>query len=167
MLWQQQPEKKKKKNLKGRRAKTRTASILFWRNGLIIKPHHYVGLTKHHREPRVVYAVWCSQNVGSLIFRSQTSCLGASLYAWIHSARPHCCCDIHKQAFVWLTRSSHFKQTRALCPLFRAPLSPLCICDKNGAPDYFQTHLKRDLCALWVLCLVFLCYIRVHIFPWL
>lgn len=43
------------------------------------------------------------------------------------------------------------KQTRALCPFFRAPSSPLCICYKNGAPDYFQTPSKRDLFALWVL----------------
>lgn len=63
-----------------------------------------------------------------------------------------CLCD----SFAPLTL---LKQTRALCPFFRAPLSPLCICDKNGAPDYFQTRLKRVLCALWALCSVFLCYL--------
>ncbi len=36
------------------------------------------------------------------------------------------------------------KQTRALCPFFRTPSSPLYICYKNGAPDYFQTLSKRD-----------------------
>lgn len=113
----------KKKTPQRSGAKTKTARFLSWRNGLIIRPHHYVGLTKRHREPGVVYAVWCSQNVGSLIFRSQTSCLCASLYAWIHSARPHCCCNIHKQAFVWLIRSSHTSQADTCSlPLFQGTI---------------------------------------------
>lgn len=59
------------------------------------------------------------------------------------------------------------KQTRALCPFFRAPSSPLCICNRNRTPDYFQTPSKGDLYALWVFYPVFLCCSWVRIFPWL
>ncbi len=50
------------------------------------------------------------------------------------------------------------KQTRALCPFFRAPLSEHLTIFKPS---------KRDLYALWVLYPVFLCYSWVHIFTWL
>lgn len=143
--------KKKKRHLKRSGAKTKTARFLSWRNGLIIRLHHYVGLTKHHREPGVVYAVWCSQNVGSLIFRSQTSCLCASLYAWIHSARPHCCCDIHKQAFVWLTRSSHTSQTDTCSlPLFQgAIVSSLHLRQKWSTWLFSNTITHCGFCTLY------------------
>lgn len=108
----------------------------------------------------MAYGLVFSQGACSLSFTNKP-CLCIPASPWIRSARSHCCRDIHKHAFVWLTPIARLPQTRALCPFFRAPLSSVYICNKNGAPDCSQTWSKRNLHTLGVLSFGF-CTLRFY-----
>lgn len=161
VLWQQQPEKKTTSKVGG---KNKNGSLFVLEERANYKTSWLCGFNKASQRAwsRVRFGVqrmW----VVSFSVHKQAVSVHPGTPQYTQRGRIVAATSTNKLLCDSLAPLTLLKQTRALCPFFRAPLSPLCICDINGAPDYFQTIKEGFVCSMGFVPCISLLILSPHL----
>lgn len=153
VLWQQQPEKKTTSKVGG---KNKNSSLYVLEERANYKTSWLCGFNKASQRAwsRVRFGVqrmW----VVSFSVHKQAVSVHPCTPQYTQRGRIVAVTSTNKLLCDSLAPLTLLKQTRALCPFFRAPLSALCICDKKMEHLTIFKHYQRGICMLYGFCTLY------------